>query len=51
MHLKIEFDFSPFLTRLILSSPVLVSLIRGQCILAELGHMVEVVMGELEYMM
>jgi hypothetical protein len=36
---------------LIFSSPILVSLIRGQCISAELGHMVEVVMGEMDYMM
>jgi hypothetical protein len=38
MQLKVEFDFSPSLTRLIFSSPDLVSLIRDQCMSSELGE-------------
>ena len=51
MQLKVEFDFSPSLTRLIFSSPVLVSLIRGECISSGLGIMVRIAMDEIDYMM
>jgi hypothetical protein len=51
MHLEIEFDFSPSLTRLIFSSPVLVSLIRGECISSVLGNMVKIDLDEIGYMM
>jgi hypothetical protein len=51
MHPKVEFDFSPSLTRLIFSSPVLSSLIRGECISLRLGHMVRIDMDEIDYMM
>jgi hypothetical protein len=51
MHLRIEFDFSPPLTRLVFSPPILVSLIRGECISSRLGHMVRMDMDEIDYMM
>ena len=51
MQLKVEFDFSPSLTRLIFSSPVLVSLIRGECISSVLGNMVKIDMEEIDYML
>jgi hypothetical protein len=50
-HLKIEFDFSPPLMRLIFSPPILVSLTRGECISSGLGNMVRIDMGEIDYMM
>jgi hypothetical protein len=50
-HLKFEFDFSPPLTRLVFSPPILVSLIRGECISSRLGHMVRMDMDEIDYMM
>jgi hypothetical protein len=51
MRLKIKFDFSPPLTRLIFSPPVLVSLIHGECISSGLGNMVRIDMDEIDYMM
>jgi hypothetical protein len=51
LHLKIEFDFSPPLTRLIFSPPVLVSLIRGECISSGLRNMVRIDIDEIDYMM
>jgi hypothetical protein len=51
MHRKIEFDFSSFLTRLIFSFSSLGLIESGQGISSELGHMVEIVMGEMDYMM
>jgi hypothetical protein len=50
MHLKIEFDFSPSLTMLTFSSPVLSSLIRGECISSGLGHVVKIDTDEIDYM-
>ena len=50
-HLKIEFDFSPPLTRLIFSPPVLVSLIRSEYISSGLGNMVKIDMDEVNHMM
>jgi hypothetical protein len=49
--MKIEFDFSPPLTRLIFSPPVLVSPIHGECISSGLGNMVRIDMDEIDYMM
>jgi hypothetical protein len=51
MQLKVEFDFSPSLTRLIFSSPVLVSLIRGEFISSVFGNMVKIDLDEIAYMM
>jgi hypothetical protein len=51
MQLKVEFDFSPSLTRLIFSSPVLVSLIRGECISSGWRNMVKIGMDGIDYMM
>jgi hypothetical protein len=51
MQLKVEFDFSPSLTRLIFSSPVVVLLIRGECISSGLGNMVKTTMDDIDYMM
>jgi hypothetical protein len=51
MQLKVGFDLSPFLTRLILSSPVLISLIRGLNILSGLENIVKIDMDEIDYMM
>jgi hypothetical protein len=51
MHVKFEFDFSPSLTMLIFSSPIWVSLIRGECISSGLGNMVRIDMDEIDYMM
>jgi hypothetical protein len=39
------------LTRLVFSPPILVSLIRGECISSRLGHMVRMDMDEIDYMM
>jgi hypothetical protein len=50
MQLKVKFDFSPSLTRLIFSSPILVSLIHGECISSMLGNMVKIDMDEIDYM-
>jgi hypothetical protein len=49
--MKVEFDFSPPLTRLIFSPSILVSLIRGECISSGLGNMVRIDMDEIDYMM
>jgi hypothetical protein len=50
MHLKIELNFSSSLTRLIFSSLVLSSLIRGECISSGLGNVVKIDTNEIDYM-
>jgi hypothetical protein len=51
MHPKIEFDLSPSLTRLILSFSGLGLIESGSVYIIKIGHMVEIVMGEMDYMM
>jgi hypothetical protein len=51
MHLKIEFDFSPSLTRLIFSSPVLVLLIPRLVYIIGLGNMIKIDIDDIDYMM
>jgi hypothetical protein len=51
MHLMIEFDFSPSLTRLIFSFLVLVSLSQGQCKSSGLENMVKIDKDAIDYMM
>jgi hypothetical protein len=51
MHLKIMFDSSLSLTRLIFSSPVLSSLIRGECISSGWGNVFKIDLDEIGYMM
>jgi hypothetical protein len=51
MHLKIEFDFSPSLMRLIFYFPALSSLIRGECISSGWGNVVKIDLDEIGYMM